>query len=239
MAVHDPGEIRIGDAFKALRSLLRDPDDTSQVFRIIDALSGRNGDRTLARMRRNRTGQELLRSKPELLTKLTDRAAMEKLPEGSLGRAYLRFLDSEGITAEGLLQASVDGHKDVKPLMDPDFYFVRDRLRDTHDLWHTVTGYKGDLVGEAALLAFSFAQTWNPGVGLIVITALVEGRDPSIRKLIAGGFSRGLRAAWLPAVRWEELLDKPLSEVRRALNVGEPVAYATLRTANFKPRVAA
>jgi ubiquinone biosynthesis protein COQ4 len=239
MALYDPGEIRVGDAWQALRALLRDPDDTKQAFRVVDALSGRNGERNLARLRRRKSGKELLRDRPDLLSRLTDRAALQSLPEGTLGREYLRFLDSEGITAEGLLQASADGRRDLKPEVDPDLYFLRDRLRDQHDLWHTVTGYKGDLLGEASLLAFSFAQTWNLGVGLIVLAALVQGRDPAVRKLVASGFARGLRSAWLPAVRWEKLLERPLSEVRRTLRIGAPVAYEPLRTADLKAAEAA
>jgi ubiquinone biosynthesis protein COQ4 len=238
MADSDPTSIRFSDAFRALRALLDDPDDTAQVFRIIDALSGKNGERTIGRLRRSKTGKELLRERPDLLTRLTDRAALEKLPDGTLGREYLRFLDSEGITAEGLRQASIEGHRDMIAGADPDLYFLRDRLRDSHDLWHTVTGYKGDLLGEASLLAFSFAQTWNPGVGLIVLTALLRGREPNVRKLILGGFTRGVRSAWLPAVKWEELLGRRLGDVRRLLNVGAPIAYVPFRVAEYRQQAA-
>ena len=238
MADSDPTSIRFSDAFRALRALLDDPDDTAQVFRIIDALSGRSGERTVERMRRTRTGRELLGERPDLLAKLTDRASLEKLPAGTLGREYLKFLDSEGITAEGLRQASIDGHGEEIEGVDPDLYFLRDRMRDTHDLWHTVTGYKGDILGEASLLAFSFAQTWNPGVGLIVLTALLRGREPNVRRLILGGFSRGVRSAWLPAVKWEELLARPLEDVRRLLNVGTPVAYVPFRVAEYRQQAA-
>lgn len=238
MALYDPSEIRIGDALRALRALLQDPDDTAQAFRVVDALSGRNGERTLARLRRSESGKELLRDRPDLLSRLTDRASLQALPEGTLGREYLRFLDSEGITAQGLLAASEEGRRSMKPEVDPDLYFLRDRMRDQHDLWHTVTGYKGDLLGEASILAFSFAQTWNLGVGLIVLAALVQGRDPAVRKLVAGAFARGLRSAWLPAVRWETLLERPLAEVRRTLNVGAPVKYEPLRTSDLSAQAA-
>ncbi|HEX4336349.1 MAG TPA: Coq4 family protein [Polyangiaceae bacterium] len=239
MAGHDPHSIRINDALRALRALVADPDDTAQVFRIIDALSGHNAERTVKRVRRSATGRTLLTDKPAILEKLLDRTTLEKLPENTFGRAYLRFLDSEGITAEGLRQASIDGRRDAAKDTDPDLTFVRDRMRDTHDLWHTVTGYKGDIIGEASLLAFSFAQTWNPGVGAIVLTALIRGNEPSVRKLIAGGFARGVRSAWLPSVKWEELLHLPLETVRARLGVGAPVPYVPFRTAAFKPRQAA
>jgi ubiquinone biosynthesis protein COQ4 len=238
MADSDPTSIRFSDAFRALRALLDDPDDTAQVFRIIDALSGRNGERTVERMRRTRTGRELLGERPDLLGKLTDRASLEQLPAGTLGREYLRFLDSEGITAEGLRKASIEGHGAAVEGADPALYYLRDRMRDAHDLWHTVTGYKGDILGEASLLAFSFAQTWNPGVGLIVLTALLRGREPDVRRLILGGFSRGVRSAWLPAVKWEALLARPLEDVRRLLKVGSPVTYAPFRVAEYRQQAA-
>ena len=36
-----------------------------------------------------------------------------------------------------------------------------------HDLWHVVTGYGRDELGEACLLAFTYAQNKNRGVGFI------------------------------------------------------------------------
>jgi ubiquinone biosynthesis protein COQ4 len=121
-------------------------------------------------------------------------------------------------------------------------------LRDSHDLWHTVTGYKGDLIGEASLLAFSFAQTRHPGVGLIVLGALLRttafGRghgpvEPSaevdvalFRRMIVQGFLRGLRAKWLVAQDWDTLLARPLGEVRDELGLGDAPSYVPLRTSD-------
>jgi ubiquinone biosynthesis protein COQ4 len=235
---HRP-QIRVGDAARAMKALLANPEDTAQVFRIIEALSGRNGLRTLSRFRKTRTGATLLRARPQLLKTLIDRESLSKLPDGTLGREYLRFLDAEGITAEGLTKASVEGRtRDPKDL-PADLDFLRNRMRDSHDLWHVVTGYKGDLIGEASLLAFSFAQTRNPGVGVIVGMALLRGREPSVRRLILSGFVRGLRATWLPVVEWERLLALPLDEVRQQLRVGEPPVYQTFRAPSYMRAAAA
>jgi ubiquinone biosynthesis protein COQ4 len=225
------GKMRVRDAARALKALLENPDDTAQVFRIVEALSGKNMLRLSARMARHETGRRLLRERPDLIQRLTDRAALEALPEHSLGRAYLRFLDSEGISVEGLYQASLDGRSHAE--LSPELAFVRDRLRDTHDLWHTVTGYRGDIVGEASLLAFSFAQVHNPGVGLIAAVALVRGPENEMRRQIVRGFARGLRARWLPAVEWESLLARPLEEVRALLRVGAPPSYRPLRAKDW------
>jgi ubiquinone biosynthesis protein COQ4 len=225
--------IRVGDAARAMKALMNNPEDTSQVFLIIEALSGNNGVRTLERFKRTKGGRDLLRERPRLIATLEDRESLRLLPDGTLGREYLRFLDSEGITAAGLEQASIDGRKRDPESVPPDHDFFRNRMRDQHDLWHVVTGYKGDLVGEAALLAFSFAQTRNPGVGFIVGMAVLRGREIGVRKLVLQGFLRGLRAEWLPPVKWESLLALPLDEVRRQLGVGAPPSYTAYRSAEY------
>ena len=156
---------------------------------------------------------------------------MRALPEGTLGREYARFMDAERITADGLEEASQAVRR--VEFVDERAHCLSDRLRDMHDLWHVVTGYGRDLVGEAALLAFSYAQIRNRGVGFIVAIGYLkfwqEGqRDvlPTIRQ----GWRRGRKAALLPAADWEALLALPLVEVRRRLRIDDPPAYVALRS---------
>jgi ubiquinone biosynthesis protein COQ4 len=234
-----PLPVRLAAAARAMKALTDNPDDTAQVFRIIEALSGNSGQRNLGRLKRTRTGADLLRDRPELIEILTDHDRLRKLPDGSLGREYVRFLESEGITAAGLKQASLDGRQYGAHELPAELEFLRNRMRDTHDLWHVVTGYKGDLLGEAALLAFIFAQTRNPGVGFIVAIALLRGREPAVRQLILQGFLRGLRADWLPAVKWEKLLALPIDRVRQMLHVDEPPRYMPFRSTEYFKRSAA
>ena len=105
------------------------------------------------------------------------------------------------------------------------------RLRDSHDLWHTVTGYGRDLVGEAALLAFTFAQTRNPGIGFIVAVAYFKsGGFPGARKVIREAYRRGRRSAWLPAADWEDLLGEEIEEVRGQLGLEALPEYAEMRS---------
>ncbi len=227
------GEIRLGEAMRAIKALIRDPEDTAQVFRIIEALSGKNAYRNIARLRRSAEGRALLRDKPDILALLTDRASLEALPENSLGRAYLRFLDSEGITVEGLYQASVDG-RGLQDDVPPDVDFVRNRLRDTHDLWHTVTGYQGDIIGEASLLAFNFAQILNLGIGFITTVAFLRDPDGELRREVLRGLYRGVRARWLLAVRWEDMLALPLDEVRKQLGITDLPSYKPMRVKDWQ-----
>lgn len=224
--------IRPLDAWRAIRVLIQNPDDTGQVFRIIDALSGNSGERLFQRFRRDPMGARILRERGSLLATLTDRAALEALPVGSLGRIYADFTRREQITADGLVDASMEGERVDR---GPERRLFGERLRDSHDLWHVVTGYGRDLVGEAALLSFSFAQTRNPGVGFIVAVAWLKAGRGEARRLIVDGFRRARRAAWLPAYDWETALALPLDEVRRQLRIEPAPSYEAIRSTGAPP----
>jgi ubiquinone biosynthesis protein COQ4 len=219
------------EAARALVAVLKDPADTKQVFRLVEAMSRATGATTRARMERSRTGARLLAARPEILELLNDRRALEELPPGSLGAAYLGFVRQAGISADGLVQASEEGARSVP---GPDGYVQR-RLRDTHDLWHTVTGYGSDLIGEGAVLAFTYAQTFDRGIGLLVAAGLLRARDPDARRVLVAALARGLRASWLPGVRWEDLLPLPLDEVRAQLRLGPPPVYEPFHARDLPP----
>ena len=221
-------------AARAMAALVRDPDDLPQVFTIIEALEGGAPKRLLRSFADTDRGARLLRERPDIVPVLRDREALRRMPRNSLAHAYLAFVESEGIDADGILSASEQGRtKDRKRAVELDF--VGRRMRDTHDLWHAVTGYRGDLVGESAVLAFTLAQTWNTGIALIVTTALIRGRQiPEYRALIVQGFRRGRRASFLPSQDWEALLPRPLDEVRQLLGVDAPPVYTPFRSEDFR-----
>ena len=219
-------------ALRALRQLLADPDDLPKVFTVIDSLPGRAPEYLLSQTQRSPAGARLLAAKPQLASRLCDREALRALPVGSLGRHYLEFVESQGISAEGIAEASELGGR--RPENIPaNMRYLGDRLRDAHDLWHVVTGYGPDLVGEGALLAFTFAQTKNPGILTVVLLGLAKF-DSAGRADIFAGYRAGQRAAWLPAFEWETWLARPLEEVRAELKVSQaryqPVTSAELRS---------
>ncbi len=221
-------------ALRAVGALSRNPDDTAQVFALIEALTGaRTPAWIVRRLAATAAGARLLAERPDIVRHLGDRAALGRHPEPSLARAYLRFVESEGIDAEGLRVASAQGETRVEASA-PDVEFMRARMRDTHDLWHVVLGYRGDVLGEAALLAFTFAQTRNLAIGVLVLVGLAKLNTREARALIARAFARGLRAAWLPEQPWETLLALPVEEVRRRLRVGPPPAYAPVRSSDLR-----
>lgn len=226
--------IRPLEAARALRAIFADPDDTKQVFRIIEALQGPSLARTHSRLRQTDSGRKLLRERPDLLPLLCDRGWLASLPDGTLGRAYLDFVRAEGITADGLVEASL-----VRtPMDDSGLSWVRDWLRDTHDVWHAVLGYRGDVVGESALLAFSHTETGNWGVGLVAAVAWIKlGRetDPALgaQHTVAEGRRIAQNCAWFVDVPWHEWLERPLEDVRRDLGITKPVEYHPIAASEF------
>ena len=221
------------EALRAIRTLIRNPDDTSQVFRIIRALSGRAVDRQFERFRATPQGRRILARETTLLVRLSDRDSLARLPKGSLGRTYAEFTSAEAISPQGLVDASLAAPPDPAD-RSPERLLFAARLRDSHDLWHVVTGYGRDLIGEAALLAFTYRQTGNRGIGLIVLAAYWKaGRDLSGgRAMIRDGYRRAGRADWLPALDWESLLEQPLEEVRRTLRITPVKRYPAVRSAS-------
>jgi ubiquinone biosynthesis protein COQ4 len=224
--------IRPLDAWRALARLVRNPDETKHVFDLIDALSGNSGERMLQRYQSTESGRRILAERRQLLPILSDRERLLALPPGTLGRTYAEFMTREQISADGLVEASQEGGRPKEDL-SPERELIGLRMRDSHDLWHVVTGYGRDLVGEACVLAVTYAQTKNRGIGAIVAMAWWKaGQEmPAAREAIRDAYRRGKRAAWLPALEWEALLAKPLTQVREELGFGEPPVYEPMRSA--------
>ncbi|MGD8417107.1 MAG: Coq4 family protein [Pseudomonadales bacterium] len=222
-------------ALRAIRRLIANPEDTAQVFTVVRALSGPSVEKGFRRFVRLPLGQRVIGEQIDLLDTLRDREALRALPAGSLGRAYLAFVESENLSAEGLVEASETGAPgDVG--MNPDVARYGQRLRDQHDLWHTLTGYGRDELGELCLLAFTYAQTRNRGIGFIVLVGTFKMRRAaggSVLRAVRRGFTDGRRAAWLPGQDWEALLARPLEEVRAGLGIAEPMAYRMLRSEDY------
>ncbi len=220
-----PRKVQWRKARRSLQTLIDDPERTDQVFELIDALAGRSGERLFQRFLRHPEGRRLLDERPELLAALSPPARLAALPAGSFGRAYADFMRQGRLRAEGLEQAAEAVRRPDEVELDPERRWFFHRLRDMHDLWHVLTGYGRDVAGEAANLAFSYAQTRNRGIGLLVVAAALLGPktlDCHWQRYLLRCWRRGRRATPLVLARYEELLPQPLDEVRRQLGIEPP-----------------
>ena len=217
-----------GAAFRALRRLLTDKEDTGQVFEIMGALSGDSGQRGYRRLLETPQGGRLAYERVELEPLLMDDAWLDGFKDGTVGAAYRQFVRSEQLSAEGLAELSrkARGRGEVA---HPYAWYGR-RIRDTHDIWHILSGYHRDGLGEACLVAFSYAQTGSLGWAFIALGAAIgpgRGRGAAI-KAIWQGYRRGKAAGWLPGEDFEALMAEPLEAARRRLNLTPPTAYLAI-----------
>jgi ubiquinone biosynthesis protein COQ4 len=221
------GRVRPWVALRALATVVSDTEDTGAGARFVYALQGRTPERLFQRFRTDDAGARILAERRSLREKLIDRPSLRALPEGSLGKVYVDFMDAEGIDLEGLVDATTEPAREVFGTLDAERQLVHDRITDMHDLWHVATGYSRDLVGEFALLSFGYEQLGTPAyrLSLTFIRPLCALQAPESRDLIEDAGRRAREASWLPVQDWEGLLAVPLDEARERLRLGPPPEY--------------
>lgn len=219
---------RLALGARALTTLLRNPDDTRQVFLLGLVANAPAFPRFLARIVASDEGDALLRDRPSIDRKHVDWDALRALPPDTLGGAYARYLDENGLDPD-LFQAP--------PGLPDTVSYIAKRTRQTHDIWHVLTGYKPDVAGEIALQAFTFAQTQMPSSGLIALFGSLKfaPRAPRAVFMTIDGLRRGRRARFLTTVRWEDHWQDTLDDVRRMFGI-EPARAAEVRLSSKQVR---
>ena len=216
-------------ALRAFRRLVQDKEDTPQVFEIINALSGRSVPNGYQRLLNTPEGGRQAYLAVELAARLQDRAWLDSLPAGSVGAAYRDFIDLRDLSAEGLADESRKVADFDIDAPHPTAWYGR-RLRDVHDIWHVLTGYGTDALGEACVVAFSVPHTRNAGLAFIAGGAAVEFAKlrkghPYVRA-IWQAWRNGRKANWLAALDYEALFLEPVDVARRRLKIAPPTFYA-------------
>lgn len=208
-----PFSTRAVRAARALGKLLRDPYDTEQVFVLSTNINVGSIRRHLPRFFASADGARLFREDRCIDTQHVDLDALAALPDGTLGREYVRFLRDRGLTPD-IFQAPANVH-------DPRAAYVLKRIRQTHDLWHLVTGHATNPAGEVALQAFTFGQLGAPSSLLIALAGTARGvRDHrALPREVLAAYRAGCRAAPLVAFLWEDHWATPLSTLRPLLNI--------------------
>jgi ubiquinone biosynthesis protein COQ4 len=211
----------------AIRRLLADGDDTTQVFRIMRALNVGNAADNYARLLATREGGRIAYDRVELAQTFADPAFRATFAPGTVGAAYRDWLDQTGYSADGL--AEVSRLDDVQDMVHPVAWTGR-RIRDCHDIWHVLTGYKADEnMGEACLVAFSYAQVGGLGWAFIATAAALKSISVTRGRLFARavweGYRHGRRARWIFGEDYLQLLHEPLEGARARLGIRTPHLY--------------
>jgi ubiquinone biosynthesis protein COQ4 len=209
--------------------LVEDKEDTEQVFHIIEATKGRRSLRQAHDFIRSPEGQRFLADGVDIPAMLDDHTRWADCGPNSVAAHYIAFMKREGLSAAGLVAES---HKWAPPENLPrdqtQWYF--DRLRDTHDLFHVLTGYGRDALGEASLLGFSYEQSYNGGVLFIAYAGArqigkVSGTKAPLFAAIKEGRKLGKAAAKISHQDIAALMREDITEARARMNIGKPEVY--------------
>jgi ubiquinone biosynthesis protein COQ4 len=196
---------------RTLSTLARDPGRLDQVLLLSQTVNLGALVRAVSRLEEHPAGRELLEEKPCIDRQHVDFDALKRLPDGTLGREYVRFLDDNGITPDAFERAPEVG--------DPRIEYVMQRMRQTHDLWHVLTGFTPDVRGEVLLQAFTYGQTNAPSAFIIAAFGTLRwglswrGQGRALRE----AFARGRRTELLATFRWEDHWSTPVAELRERL----------------------
>lgn len=203
------------DAYRVGQAVVRVLGDSTKTHEIhrVEEITGRpRYRRLLAEMAKTEEGRRILAERPELSSNHVDYDHLRKLPATTLGGAYVRHLDNNGITAD--YQAAATRHVD-----DPDMAYLMRRFRQTHDVWHALLGIGISGHEEVLIHWFSWGQLRLPVSALIMVFGtfkhlVLERRWNALRHSALEAYRAGRDAAPLLGVVWEDLWEEPLDDVR-------------------------
>ena len=215
-------------AVRNFRMLMKDKEDTAAVFRIFESLPSKDFLPRIAELSLSERGTYLRNTEPCLPDILDDHAALRRTPKGSLAHAYCDFMEAEGLTAAGLVAES---DRTGRPHFPDLVEWYINRSRDTHDLFHVLTGYGRDALGEASVLLFTHGQSPSQGhlligyAGAANIRKMAKGTKAPVFGAVREAHRTGKGAPPLIAQPIRQLLERPVEDVRAELRIPSPVKY--------------
>lgn len=211
--------------FRALKRATAHPDNgLIFISQVVRHGSGPSLKYTYKKMLETRLGGEMAFNNEEIsnyIPTLCDR------PEGSVGRVcYEKFQEEQMYVVKISRRKTNDKWIEAK---HPYSWMAR-RYRDTHDIWHVLTGYPASFDGEMCITLFSFAQTRSISwliIGLTILFAI--GRPIGLRnvtlekiKMAYEAYRIGKKCNFLLAEDYDKLLSENLQDARKRLNIRSP-----------------
>lgn len=215
-------------AIRSFQALIKDKEDTALVFKIFESLPSKDFLPRVANLALSERGEHLRATEPALAELLDDHVTLRKTPKGSLAHAYCDFMEAEGLSAAGLIAEYEKAGRPKYP--DLTEWYVN-RSRDTHDLFHILTGYGRDALGEQCVLLFTHGQQPSQGhlligyAGAANIARMAKGSKAPVFGAVRQAHRTGKGAPSLIAQPIRELLPRQLDEVRAAMRIPEPTLY--------------
>ena len=138
------------------------------------------------------------------------------LPSDSLGFAYGSHMKHAGLTLNKL--------NDVSEITSP-LEYVSHRMRETHDIFHVLTGFDTSQLGEVGVLGFGMSQFRSP-ISIMLIPAFLYKAllNDGPYEVLLDSAVKGIRIGQkgvecIPGFKFEDDWEKPLSAWRHDLGI--------------------
>jgi ubiquinone biosynthesis protein COQ4 len=148
---------------------------------------------------------------------------LDSLEEGSLGQVFAEHCRNRGINPN-LIDVPIEQESD----------WLLNHLFQSHDIWHVLTGWSNDEVGEVGLAGFYCGQLGSPPFFIFLLSLIflkkVMRKNNDIDEHISAlcsGYRSGRAAKPLFGMDWSTRWNLPLDEQRRSLEIdsGEAGEY--------------
>ncbi|MCT4640767.1 MAG: Coq4 family protein [Bacteriovoracaceae bacterium] len=196
--------------------LIRNPNDISPIFKIKEFRDHQSFKLAIANAKSDPDLKELFDTR-YLMDAPADIEVLSNLSEGSLGYVFARHMKHFKMKAVFYPKMEEKTYDDIT--------YLRYRARETHDIHHAVLGMNPDHLGEMSISAFYLAQLNIPlsaallGVGFFTAVIKKPYMLPMLVEAIIKGWNMGKKAKNIHAVKWEELWDKDIDELRNELRI--------------------
>jgi ubiquinone biosynthesis protein COQ4 len=207
-------KINYKQAYASYKRLWKNPSNTFLIFQFTRHLVSPSLKHNYAKLLKSDLGGEACYISEEI-SDYTD--TLSQRPEGSVGReCYKLFPKNDNLIK---ISKRKQENRQWMEARHPYSWMARRNI-ETHDIWHTLTGYPPDDVGEMCLSAFSFAQTKFIGWLLIAVGFLkLNGINIHNIQLMLKSYVAGKRAKYLLAEDYNLLLSENLTDARVRLNI--------------------
>lgn len=162
-------------------------------------------------------GRAILHERPRISTTDVDFDRLRSLPSGTLGRAFVEHLDRCGLDPDTMTVPVSRGPSEQSN-------YLLTRVRQTHDIWHTLLGLGAQGHEEVLVHAFQWPQLRMPYSALVVGFGTLkhfigEGRLAALRHSILEAYRAGRDARPLLPVYWERHWEEPVVALRERFGV--------------------
>jgi len=167
------------------------------------------------RMANDAVGTKILRDRPRINNSTIDRDYIQRLPSGTFGNEYAKFLDS--------LNTSPDARPVVQYIDDEELVYVMQRYRETHDFHHVLLEMRTNMIGEVAVKYFEGIQLGLPMcifAGIFGAARLGPIHRGQFKELYLPWITeQALNGRLLMTMDYENHFERPIADIQADCNI--------------------